>query len=310
MTAPPTLRLGCEARERDVDLAVAIGLASSPSFSAWLLGVVGLPDLRLNSVEVSHPRSDGRETDLLLEAATPDSTLALVHVENKIDVEFEEQQPEAYAAAVAEGGRAVLLAPRDYIQARGGPTWDARVSYEEVVAQMRVEPALAGCAAVLERALDRFRARALAPKDPLVSEFWHAYAAFVARESGGLTVKHAGRQRGTDADWPAIRTPGHMHHRVALVHKMREGRIDLQVSGARGLEALVRERLGAVLGAYEVVPAGKSLSIVAKAPPLDRHQPFAGQESKARAAVAAMAGLAAWYETNHPSLHVILNEAH
>ena len=302
------LRLGCDARERDVDLAVAIGLATSSTFATWLLETMGLSGRSLTSVVVSHAREDGRETDLLLEAIGSDGSSTLVHVENKIDVEFEERQPEAYQAAAADGGRAVLLAPRDYIQARGGPTWHARVSYEDVLATMQGESALAGCAAVLERALDRFHARSLSPKDPVVSKFWHSYASFVASESGNLEVKHAGSLRATDSDWPAIRTPGHMHHRITFVHKMREGRVDLQISGARSLEPVILQRLGAALGAYEVVPAGKSLSIIAKAPPLDRHRPFEEQTAQARMAVAAMKGLAEWYEANHPALHAILNE--
>jgi hypothetical protein len=83
---------------------------------------------------------------------------------------------------------------------------------------------------------------------------------------------------------------------VTLVHKVYDGKVDLQFAGQASRLAELHARWRATLPAsMQLEQAGKSAAVRIAVPPIDLAAPFAESEASARQALAAGLELVRWY---------------
>lgn len=130
----------CSLCERDIDLLLLEEFYCSSDFRAWFLQrVTGESGDRIDFDAKHSVKQSLGETDLEIWFSDAKGTRWAVLIENKIDADFQEQQPERYverAAQYKERGEAkqakiVLVTPAGY-EREGCALFNVRFYYEEI----------------------------------------------------------------------------------------------------------------------------------------------------------------------------------
>lgn len=301
-------------READLDTCLARLLATNGSAAERFLAAAVPSHLRTSVDRVDRQtRHHGGTGTIDLDITLSNGVRLLC--ENKIDAGWSvtldgDRQPERYHRTAtrlrAQGITAlsVLVAPATYLSgSRHGAIFDAMVAYEVIGENLE-----GADGALINAAIQQ----AATPYEPVPNEctgdFFAAYAALAAAEfpalllkrnpNGGTTRPTASRTIYFEATRMLRRQAGVPHPRISVQAwdsgaaspsaKLMIGGWGKLACAAPPPEALLAR------GAY-LRPAGRSLGLVIDTPALDTQAPFASQTAAARAGLAAVAQLAAWW---------------
>lgn len=215
-------------RERDIDLVLCVAASSIPAVARLFRESDTLPAAR-HSV----PDRNG-EVDVVLE--WPD---AEVHVENKVDAEFQPDQPERYERRSSQANvptTTVLLAPQSYIDShdREAGVFASTVSYEQLAEALESDgsPVASELAILVRRGVDQHRAGRPANHDDLTTEFFAAFEAQSAER--GLPWEATGKTQSAGRGFNTLNNWDHVAGRkVSISAKFNQhNKIDITVSGA------------------------------------------------------------------------------
>jgi hypothetical protein len=268
--------------------------------------------VELVDVERSVVSASG-ESDLVLTVLVGGRRV-IVLIENKVDAAFQPRQAERYRER-AEGLRArlggssavvtVLCCPEAYIADDAGSAgFDCCVRYEAILAWFEQAARPGGplgvrgehkCA-LLRGAIERGRGGYRMVPDEQVTAFWRSYWELAASVAPSLQMpKPAERPSGSTFIYfrPAALPAG-----VTLVHKVYDGKVDLQFAGQASRLAELHTRWRATLPAsMQLEQAGNSAAVRIAVPPIDLAAPFAESEASVRRALGAAIELLHWYRT-------------
>jgi hypothetical protein len=300
--------------ERDLDLLLLEELYSSPAFRSFVSKAAGFPELAeesLTSVFRSVTHSSG-ESDLELYLELADGRRAVLLIENKIDASLQPAQAERYrqradayvAAGDVDTARTLLVAPERYFgpeQDKKG--FDARLSYEEIDAwfdsQTQQDRRFAYKRFLIRSAIEKGTLGYQSIADYQMTTFWRQYWECAMKVAPELNMKEPGGR-------PAGSThiffqPDQFPVDLWLVHKFRQGFVDIELSHWGERLAELREAIGDVIPPETtVVRISKSAAIRWPVPVLE---PLRGEEQKPMAleALSAACALLQWYR-EHQSL--------
>ena len=250
-------------REAELDLYVAHELATGSPAASVLWEAVGfVPPAAPVLVVRQAPRDDSRTTDV---SATSNGKVLLC--ENKAaGGSFEILQPESYAAhcRAHPEARAVLIAPRTWIDHSRDPLFHASVPVEDLAAALdRAADALDGEAAAQELRLSyRFRAQELrryahdvgyqGNPDEQVAAFGILYRRLLADVAGSTLSLKPSSLRNRTAGFASITGPALVDGNT-LMHKLNWGWLHLLLRG--GTVADFQARVSSA-GPDKAPPAG------------------------------------------------------
>jgi hypothetical protein len=278
--------------ERDIDLLFLEECHASVAFMRWLLERVWKqPSEGDIFLDAKHSVTDPvlGESDVVVRFRSADSKVVALLVENKIDAPPQPQQAERYRqrgeAGVQDGAwdvfRTVILAPDGYLKARAeAARYDGSISYEDLRdwfdagsgddARRRYK------AQVISLAIEQNR-RGYSPKtDDRVTRFWAGYWLHASAEFPELGMAEPGPKPAL-SDWVEFRPVGLPKDRH-LYHKLENGFVDLQFDGSGDRADRVQAQNAPLLGKdLEVVKTGKSASLRAVVPVVDRYGDPTGQ---------------------------------
>jgi hypothetical protein len=265
------------------------------------------------------------------QAARPDDTRLVLLIENKIGAAFMPRQPQRYMAramARVKSGecaqaRALIVAPAEYLAGVAGVAdFHGTLSYEQIAEHFANRARAAADAAetetagryryrkdVLEHAINRYRRGYRTVTHPGVKAFRHAYHAHAEQVAPDLRLQPQNPVHHWEGDvWMEYRHA--LEHRDGLhcdiVHKCPQGRVDLQLYGWAGHEAVLRPCLEALLepGMYvpPVNPGTGSLMVTIPSPAVIPQKPFKKQIWAAELGMRAAERLQRWYHQHVDTL--------
>jgi hypothetical protein len=288
--------------ERDIDLLLLEEFTVNAGFRAWFVETAVDKLSGASFIGAFHSISDARlgESDIVLGFDHADTKRCAVLLENKIDAAFQPDQAERYHRRGEEGVRqgtwtefiTCIVAPQAFLKNQSGAEeFDTSVSYERLVEwfDQQREEVERNCyrAAVLRYAAEKTRRKAIGKAVPEVTAFWAGYWQLACNEFPELQMPRPGG-KGPGADWPDFRGNG-LPPGTHILHKLADGKVDLELSGMADLEDEVRRTATQFLpddASIEVT--GKSLAVRLMVPPLDRWQLFDAQIDAARSGLAAV----------------------
>lgn len=289
--------------ERDVDLVLLVELAASPHFLAWFVAkALGRAVERVSLIRVARgvTSSDG-ETDLRIEVDVGAELPVCVLVENKIDSGFQPRQAERYAERASREAKMglwssvplVLLAARCYSTTKHAVFH--LITYEEAIEAMRKSPSrdartLVGVA-ILESAVRKAREGYDRIVDAPTTTFWHEYWKICCNEFSQI---HLPKPGGRPSKSGFVRfTAPEIGLRIQLIHKLVQGRVDLQLSNRHpaDLQGQIIHRLE---GGMRLHKAGKSSAVRLEVPRCNPGIPIADQVERVRAGLLAARRLYEW----------------
>lgn len=279
--------------ERDIDLLLLEELNSAPEFGRWI---------RENATEFGvtaackgawHSITDPQygESDII---TLYEDRFAIL-IENKIDAVAQPDQGLRYkkrGEAGIEGGAwdrftICMIAPQRYLDCeQDAQAYDAVIRYENVIECFTSSddtPRSRFKAFLLAEAIEQNRRGYKAIPDGKVTAFWYEYWKLTRQIAPELGMRDPG-PKPAGADWPAFR-PASLSPGLSVVHKWRQGTVDLQVSNAADkIEKLAQEFQDTE---FEVIPTGKSASIRLRVSALSRFASFASQSNAAQEGIRA-----------------------
>jgi hypothetical protein len=275
--------------ESDLDLVIVMDALTDGPLTRLLFAAVGAePPGAVRVVRSATRTTDGRETDVLI-----DADAGVLLVENKLDADFQPDQPLSYQREVARlraaGHRAwsVLVRPRRSSSRLDstGAGFDAVVDLEEVLAvlEARTDRLDTAAKAVVQKAIQQ-RPRRPDDFDETRSAWGDVYRALVSElipDAPFAIGPDSLRRRDTGEAWyvgPAIRQVGYLGHRIEL--------------GA--VEATVYHHDVDVSSLPENASALTARTVQLKVPPMTFSRPPDDQHAEMRAVLAAVQILWAW----------------
>lgn len=271
-------------RERDVDLLLCSelhcvgGPLRNLFVGDWNDGIA-----EFDGAWVSYVDSEG-EADLAAAFKSGDKSLILL-IEDKIDAEFQPEQPERYrrraqrwAAGSAPGAtiETVLFAPADYLGNDGSELFDRQISYEAAIAALSAssDPRSRFLAQTLKNGIEAQRQGYKPLYDDAATQVWNAIWEIANAVTPQLRMrKPDSRPAGStfiyfsDAEGLAA---AETRRRAKIVYKPAPsfGNADLQFSNTPA--ETLRNAVSGILDAdMSVAAAGKSASIRIKIPIVD-----------------------------------------
>lgn len=320
--------------ERDLDLLFAEEFYSSPAFAKWfgdqILKNLTKPENfspprekkehKLNPAkfsEVSHSVvATGGETDVLAIYQTDAGKEWLVLIENKINVGFQELQPERYYIRAedlakkrqADGYSVVLIAPLQYFKkSKSNYEFEAAISYEDVrdwfIKESNLGERARYKAAILNLAIEK---KGKNPGVPKVNIFCQAYDKFLRSVQAEFkdVILLSNLQAPRSDIWINYNLPTDIAGKNYIVHKAEDGVVGLYFSGEAANYEKINQRYAKWLTANNdtglaINKANKSLSLTLKVPKLSIEVDFAEQQEKAREAFQAITKLVEIYRSEY-----------
>ena len=232
-------------RERDIDLLICSELhGGGGPLHKLFMGAWNDGNGEFGGAWVSHWEDDG-ETDIvaLFTSATGDLWLL---IENKIDAEFQPDQPERYRAraerwktlmSLEDEVETVLFAPDGYLENEGSEIFDRQVSYDEVVAALAEssDNRTLFLARTLQSGIRSHRQAYQPLHSDSTTELWNAIWEMANTKTPQLRMKKPG-SKPADAGFIHLVaavgvTTAETRGRARIVYKPRRSRADLQFSG-------------------------------------------------------------------------------
>lgn len=300
-------------RERDIDLLLCSELHCDGSplhklfVGDWNHGIA-----EFDGAWVSYVDAEG-EADLVAAFKSGDKSLVLL-IEDKIDAEFQPEQPERYrrrarrwAAGSAPGAKVetVLFAPADYLGKDGSELFDRQISYEAAIAALSAsgDPRTRFLAQILKSGIDSQRQGYKPLYDDAATQVWNAIWEIANAVTPQLRMrKPPPRPAGStfiyfpDAEGMAT---AETRRRAEIVYKPARSFADLQFSNT--LAETLRNAVGGALDRdMAVAAAGKSASIRIKIPVVDFGKSSDGQEESIRQGLQAAERLRRFYIEKQP----------
>lgn len=291
-------------RERDIDLLICSELHFKEGpLHRLLVGGWNSGNVEFDGAWVSHHDSDG-EVDILASFQSGSKSLFLL-IENKIDAEFQPEQPQRYGERAqrwkdeSSGNleiETVLLGPEDYFENEGSEIFDRQVSYEEVIAALAdsADSRTQFLAKTLKDGIEYHKHGYKALHNDSTTAIWGAIWKVANAEAPKLRMKKPGSKPAKAGfvhleDAEGVSTP-ETQRRVKIVYKFKHGNADLQFSNTN--ERTIRNLVGNLLDSSMTVErAAKSASIRIKVPSVDPGRSPAEQEESIKQGIQAAEGL-------------------
>ena len=299
-------------RERDVDLLICSELHSEgPLRDLFLAGWNG-GTATFDGAWVSHHDVDG-ESDIVVAFGGAEGFLVLL-IENKIDAEFQPDQPERYRGrALRWQGllppvtlvETVLLSPEEYFENEGSELFDRQISYEDVIAALAGagDPRTQFLAETLKSGVESHRSNYSPLTNEVTTSVWAAIWDCANSEAPQLRMRKPGSKPARAGfiyfESAEGTSTAETQRRAATVYKPAHENVDLQFSN------MAAPTLGqAVAGLLEpdmtVAQAGKSASIWIKVPAVYFGEGPEGQQEAIRQGIMAAERLRLFFIEKRP----------
>ena len=300
-------------RERDIDLLICSELHFDGSplqklfIGEWNGGVA-----KFGGAWVSYSDASG-ETDILALFESELRTLVLL-IEDKIDAEFQPDQPERYRRRaqrwIEAGGlgwdvETVLLAPGRYFENEGSEIFDRQLSYEEVIEALSgsADQRTRFLADTLRNGIEAHRQGYSPVPDEATTRVWKATWEIARDETPQLRMPRPGSKPARAGFIEFLYADGlssdETKRRAKIVYKLPHGHADLQfanMSQATLLDAVE----GLLAPEMTVAQAVKSASIRVVVPPVDCTKPPEGQADSIREGLYAAERLRLFFTEKGP----------
>ncbi|MCH8493419.1 MAG: PD-(D/E)XK nuclease family protein [Idiomarina sp.] len=269
--------------ERDIDLLLLEELNVSHAFSGWLFNrAFGDSGTAPNCEGAWHSVSHSQlgESDLIV--VYHDASAILV--ENKIDAPAQPEQAFRYKLRGEAGCKeghwqrfiTCIIAPDRYLMWNAeAKNYDVRLSYEEVRDWFDIQASKRHQyrSYAFDAAIEQNRRGYSPVANDDVTNFWLQYWDLAVSKFPSLEMHRPG-MKPANSDWPSF-SPQVLGKKLNIVHKMAQGFVDLQVSGASGRLEEIRSLLEDA--DLEVVAAGKSAAVRVVVTQIDRFGSFEAQ---------------------------------
>ena len=293
--------------EQDIDLLLLEEFVASVLFRRWFFKKVKIsPSAELLKAERSVWTITG-ESDLELTLSVGGKTIKLL-IENKVDAPVQPGQPDRYRERAKEycaDGKcdrvvAVVVAPSVYFIKGERHGYDYHIPYEEVLIWFQTA-AFSGKRraykmAVLNQAIERGRHGWHAVPDAKTTTFWQRYWDSAEQIAPVLRMP---RPEPKPARSSFIRfQPFSLGPDAKLLHKVRHGRVDLQIGGMAAKLALVQNKFGNhMTKSMRIEKANKSAVIRILVPRINVKSPFIRSKQAVEIALFAALSLLKVYES-------------
>lgn len=304
-------------RERDVDLLLCSELhCDGGPLRALFVGDWNNGIAEFDGAWVSYVDSEG-EADLVAAFKSGAKSLVLI-IEDKIDAEFQPEQPERYrrraqrwAADSAPGAtvETVLFAPADYLGNAGSELFDRQISYEEVIAALSTvfDPRTRFLAQTLKNGIDPQRQRqSYTPQyDDAATQVWNAIWEIANAVTPQLRMRKPPRRPAGSSFIYFPEAEGlaaaETRRRVKIVYKPAQSASNADLQFSNTLEETLRTAVGGALDAdMTVAAAEKSACVRIKIPIVDFGKSPEGQEEAIRQGLQAAERLRLFYIEKQP----------
>lgn len=290
--------------ERDIDLLIIEELRVNPEFATWLVVRTWGSSLFKESIGAWHSVTQGSrgESDIIFVFVTLAGTRNALLIENKISAAAQPEQAERYRVRGDHGTmagdwkdfRTCVIAPSAYFAAvKQTGSYDYEVSYEEIMAffasRSTRDARFEFKSHLVHEAIRQNRRGFVQVVSIPVTTFFKAYYHQAAIDYPDLGAMPAGG-RAAGNTWMLFRPPGYPDN-VQLAHQTASGFAKLFFDGqVDRFEEICGKLNGHVDSSMEVRPAGKSVSITVRVPPVSPAR--ARFEDSRASVVAAMEALA------------------
>jgi len=288
--------------ERDVDLLLLEEFHVSKEFQGWFAErVFGTEGRAYRFKDAWHSVSDPKwgESDLLVTYESQPGAVVGLLLENKIDAVCQPEQALRYQkrgeVGVQEGRwmafRTCIVAPSKYIGTGAGTEdYQAMVTYEDLLGFFlgfgESDRRYQYRARLVREAIEQSRRGYTRVPHEDVTQFWRRYWELVRCEFPELSM-NAPKDVPFNSDWPRLRARG-ARGNWQVVHKLRQGYVDLEIPAKGERVEEIRERNVSVLDPDMIVEqTGKSASIRVAVPSIDRLGAFDAQIQAVRAGLRA-----------------------
>lgn len=277
-------------RERDIDLLVCSELHSDGPLRQRFVGGWSNGVAKFDGAWVSYTEADG-ETDIVASFKSGPNSLVLL-IENKIDAEFQPDQPERYRkraqrwkACMSPGDEVetVLLAPDDYFENEGSETFDQQVSYEAVIALLgnSSDQRTRFLAHTLKNGIESYKQGNKPEHSEAATQVWNKIWEMANVVVPQLRMRKPDSKSTGSGSISFLDAEGvsntETRGKAKIVYKLLRNNADIQFSNT--MVATLRKAVGGLLLAdMTVAQANKSASIRIKVPAVDLNKPPDGQE--------------------------------
>ena len=297
-------------RERDIDLLICSELHSGGPLRDIFLGEWKNEMNQFEGAWVSHHDVDG-ESDIVA-AFKDENRVLILLIEDKIDADFQPEQPQRYRAraerwkpALPAGSavETVLLAPEEYSENEGSELFDRIVSYEDIMAALggSADPRTRFLAEILQNGIESHR-HGYAPKpNEATTSVWTAIWDMALAEAPQLRMERP-YNKPLRAGFVSLAnaagvTTADTGRRAKIMYKAVHGYVDIEFASMRA-EALQEAVEHLLEEGMSIAQASKSASIRIKAPAVDFGQPSDEQEEAIRQGVLAAERLRLFFINN------------
>ena len=272
--------------ERDIDLLLLEEINVNAEFSNWLYQESrGCSTTETKCVgawhSVTHPQLG--ESDLVVKY--DDDSVILI--ENKIDAPAQPEQAARYKMRGERGIEetlwsefvTIIIAPERYLENNPeAKSYDSHISYEKIRNWFKDEKSKRAIyrAQILNEAIEQNRRGYSPVADDRVTRFWLSYWEMARNQFPVLEMTQPGNKP-ANSDWPYFR-PKVLGDKLEIVHKMAQGKVDLQIRDAAEKLDQIREFVDDPT--LEVVATGKSGSVRMVTAPVDRFGSFEAQKNE------------------------------
>lgn len=299
-------------QERDIDLLLMEEFECNEEFRAWFLERIepnSSAGSKLAGVWHSIKEAELGESDIIVCFDTETNSRMAVLIENKIDAELQPDQPERYLERGRIGKergywdefRTCIIAPIRYVKTTDTSAFQRQITYEELLHWFS-ENSNEGCriafkSKLVKEAIEKNRRGYQVVEHSEVTAFWFQYWGLVNTEFSDLQMPKPVK-KGWKADWPEF-YPANISSGTRLIHKMRDGFVDLQFAGRGNDFDNFIETVGPLLEEDMVCKKrGESAAVSIEVPSVDRFKPFSEQRASVYRAIDAARRLAKWYIEN------------
>lgn len=271
--------------ERDIDLLLLEEFNVSEEFTNWFYTYItgNYNTLKCKGAWHSIVDAEYGESDLIV---IYENNFAVL-IENKIDAVAQPEQALRYKKRGEKGivetkwesYTTCMVAPELYLaKEKDANIYNVTLSYENIAEWFDKQHDKRSIykSKLINEAIEQNRRGYTVKPDEKVTDFWEQYWMLVMREAPELEMKKPGIKP-SNSDWPEFR-PSSLNKNLVIVHKLRSGYVDLQISGASNdieyLQKILHEE------DINVVKAGKSAAIRIVVETIEKSNSFFEQRNK------------------------------